>query len=147
MGRSSVQGGDALVRGTLIRQDDRYVVTVPLEEVERLRLHEGQVVTVDIQATDEEDAGIDQASQPGGGRRAVRPPPLGDGLRSDAVAPVAPAARYIGRSHHWQIWGDLLHSVQTGENANHHVHGMSGWEYRAQHLEEGTAFDAWCAPA
>jgi hypothetical protein len=69
--------------------------------------------------------------------------PLGDGLRSDAAAPVAPAAHYIGRPHHWQIWGDLLHSVRTGENANHHVHGMSGWEYRAQHPEEGAAFDAW----
>ena len=51
-----------MVRGTLIRQDDRYVVSVPLEEVERLRLHEGQAVSVDLRATDEEDGGSDPAA-------------------------------------------------------------------------------------
>jgi hypothetical protein len=51
-----------MVRGTLIRHDDRYVVAVSLEEVERLRLHDGQVVTVDIRATEEDDAGTDHAA-------------------------------------------------------------------------------------
>ena len=51
-----------MVRGTLIRHDDRYVVAVPLEEVERLRLREGQAVTVDIRAMEEDDAGIDRAA-------------------------------------------------------------------------------------
>jgi hypothetical protein len=51
-----------MVRGTLIRHDDRYVVAVSLEEVERLRLHDGQVVTVDIRATEEDDAGTNHAA-------------------------------------------------------------------------------------
>jgi hypothetical protein len=51
-----------MVRGTPIRHDDRSVVAVPLEEVERLRLRDGQVVTVDIRATEEDDAGVDRAA-------------------------------------------------------------------------------------
>ena len=51
-----------MVRGTLIRQDDRYVVAVPLEEVERLHLRDGQAVNVAIMATEENEAGIDQAA-------------------------------------------------------------------------------------
>ena len=51
-----------MVRGTLIRQDDRYVVAVPLEEVERLHLRDGQAVNVAIMATEEDEAGIDQAA-------------------------------------------------------------------------------------
>jgi hypothetical protein len=52
-----------MVRGTLIRQDDRYVVAVPLEEVERLHLRDGQAVSVDILATEEDEAGIDWAAR------------------------------------------------------------------------------------
>jgi hypothetical protein len=51
-----------MVRGALIRHDDRFVVAVPLEEVERLRLREGEAVTVDIRATEEDDAGVDRAA-------------------------------------------------------------------------------------
>jgi len=68
--------------------------------------------------------------------------PLGDCLRSDAAEPIAPWARFIGAAYHWQSWGDLVYSVQTGETASHHVHGMSQWAYGAQHPEEGAAFDA-----
>jgi hypothetical protein len=35
----------------------------------------------------------------------------------------------------------LLHSVRSGENATRHVLGMSGWEYRQLHPEEGAIFD------
>ncbi len=31
----------------------------------------------------------------------------------------------------WRAWGELLYSVQTGESAFEHVHGMSNWEYYA----------------
>lgn len=51
-----------MVRVPPIRRDDRYVVAVSLEEVERLRLREGRAVTVDIRATEEDDAGIDRAA-------------------------------------------------------------------------------------
>jgi hypothetical protein len=68
--------------------------------------------------------------------------PLGTCLRSDAAQPVGPWARFIGRAPHWQSWGNLLHSVRTGETACRHALGMGIFEYFAQHLEEGAVFDA-----
>ena len=38
-------------------------------------------------------------------------------------------------------WGDLLHSVQTGEPALHHLFGVGSFEYFAQHPEEAAVFD------
>jgi hypothetical protein len=65
--------------------------------------------------------------------------PLGDCLRSDAT--VAPLAVFFGQPDYWQAWGDLRHSVQTGEYAFRHVHGMSPWEYRLRDPEAGAVFD------
>lgn len=66
---------------------------------------------------------------------------LGDGLRSDAEAPIGGWAAMIGRPYHWRAWGDLLHSVRTGENAFRHVHETDPWTYRAAHPEEAAIFD------
>jgi hypothetical protein len=59
----------------------------------------------------------------------------------------APAIRnrllFVGLPHHWNTWSHLLHSVRTGENAFHAIHGETVWEYRAKHPEESAAFDAW----
>ena len=35
----------------------------------------------------------------------------------------------------------MLHSVQTGENAFHHLYGRNVWEFREEHPEEGAIFD------
>ena len=67
--------------------------------------------------------------------------PLGDGLRSDAPEPVGPWAVFIGQPEHQRAWGHLLHSIQTGENAFQHVHGVNVWEYRARSPEAGAIFD------
>lgn len=67
--------------------------------------------------------------------------PMGDCLRSDAAQPTAPWAVFVGRPYVRRAWDDLLYSVQTGENAFHHVHGMDVWNYRTQHSEEGKLFD------
>jgi hypothetical protein len=66
---------------------------------------------------------------------------LGDGLRSDAPGSLAGWARFVGRPAFWGSWGDLLHSIQTGENAFRHAHGMSIWEWRAGRPEEQALFD------
>jgi hypothetical protein len=68
--------------------------------------------------------------------------PLGEYLRSDSLATLRPQATLLGRPYRWLTWSDLLHSVQTGENAAQHVLGMNIWEYRAQHPEEEAVFDA-----
>lgn len=66
---------------------------------------------------------------------------LGMSLCADAPEPVDGWAAYIGQPYHWAAWGDLLHSVRSGENAFRHIHGMDSWAYRAQHPELSAAFD------
>src|SRR4051794_23204270 len=56
--------------------------------------------------------------------------------------PVGSWAAFIGRPYHWTAWGQLLHSVRTGESAFRAVHGVDVWELRAQHPEQGAVFDA-----
>jgi hypothetical protein len=63
---------------------------------------------------------------------------LGEALRG----PAGSLAAFIGRPNHWTAWGQLLHSVRTGENAFRAIHGVDVWEYRARHPEEGAIFDA-----
>jgi hypothetical protein len=62
--------------------------------------------------------------------------PMGECLRSDAPAPVAPWATLIGRPFEWYAWAHLLHSVRTGENAFRHVHGTGNFDYLSRHPEE-----------
>jgi hypothetical protein len=66
---------------------------------------------------------------------------FGDPLRSDSPESIAGWVAYVGREPHWRAWGDLLHSVRTGENAFRHVYGTDVWEYRAEHTEESAIFD------
>lgn len=66
---------------------------------------------------------------------------LGACLRSDAPEPVGGWAAFVGEPYHWQAWGALLHSVQTGENAFRHVHNVDSWTFRAHHPELSASFD------
>jgi hypothetical protein len=67
--------------------------------------------------------------------------PLSDHLRRDAVETLYGWAAFVGRPPVWQAWGDLLHSVTTGENAFRHLHGTDIWEYRARRPVERAMFD------
>jgi O-methyltransferase domain/Dimerisation domain len=67
--------------------------------------------------------------------------PLGDCLRTDAPESLAGWAAFVGRQENWEAWGNLLHSVQTGENAFHSVHGMGVWQYRSDRPDESAVFD------
>jgi hypothetical protein len=66
---------------------------------------------------------------------------LGDPLRTDAPESVAGWAAFVGRRNVRDAWSSLLESIRTGENAFKLAHGISVWEYRAQHREEGEVFD------
>ena len=48
----------------------------------------------------------------------------------------------IGRPYHWEMWGDLEHSIRTGEDAIHHRYGMGIWAYRADKPQETAIFNA-----
>ena len=62
-------------------------------------------------------------------------------MRSDAPEPVGGWAAFVGEPYQWQAWSALLHSVQTGENAFRHVHGIDSWTFRARHPELSASFD------
>ncbi len=66
---------------------------------------------------------------------------LGEGLRSDVAGSSRAVAIHAGQGYMWAAWGELLHSVRTGEAAFRHVHGMSAWEYRERHSDAGEVFD------
>ncbi|HET7034984.1 MAG TPA: methyltransferase [Thermomicrobiaceae bacterium] len=66
---------------------------------------------------------------------------LGDCLRTDMAESLAGLAVNRASQSHWHAWGQLLYSIQTGQNAFRHLFGMSPWEYRAQRPEEEAIFD------
>jgi hypothetical protein len=66
---------------------------------------------------------------------------LGSGLRSDRPDALAGWALFVGVPSHWQAWGNLLHSVQTGDNAFRHVHGTDPWTFRSRDPELSAVFD------
>lgn len=66
---------------------------------------------------------------------------LGTGLRADVPGSIRPMALYALGEHNYQSWGHLMHSVQTGETAFEHVHGMGFFDYLAQHPEAAAAFN------
>ncbi|SRR5260221_237851 len=68
--------------------------------------------------------------------------PIGECLRSDSSSKRSAWARYAGRPYVWQSWGDMMHSVKTGESAFGHLHGANLWEWRSKRLDEAEMFDA-----
>lgn len=48
---------------------------------------------------------------------------------------------HLGENASWQAWGNLLHSIQTGETAFNHAHGMEVFPYYAQHPECNAVFN------
>jgi len=71
--------------------------------------------------------------------------PLGATLRTYAPGSVRDGALYYGSSVMWRVWGGLLHSVQTGESASRHVHGVSFYEHLLRHPEVGDPFNRYMA--
>lgn len=67
---------------------------------------------------------------------------LGTGLRADAPGSRRDYARWIGTPGMWRSWGNLLHSVRTGQGAGEFTFGIDAWTYRDRHPEEQAVFDA-----
>jgi hypothetical protein len=66
--------------------------------------------------------------------------PIGDHLRAGVPGSMRAAALLFGGIAQ-RAWGDLLHSVKTGEPAFHRVFGQDSFAYFAQHPEEAANFD------
>lgn len=67
--------------------------------------------------------------------------PLGQRFRSDQPESLTGWAAFIGEPSYWNAWGNLLHSVQTGENAFRHIYGVDPWTFRAQDPRLSAIFD------
>src|SRR5262249_11625761 len=68
--------------------------------------------------------------------------PLGVCLTSDAPGSRRNYARWIGTPGQWQSWGNLLHSIKSGESGSELTHGKDAWTYRMQHPEEQAVFNS-----
>ena len=68
--------------------------------------------------------------------------PLGVCLTSDAPRSTRNYARWIGTPGQWGSWGNLLHSIKSGESAVRFTHGTDAWTYRKEHPEEQAIFDS-----
>ena len=67
--------------------------------------------------------------------------PTAHSLRSDAPRSIAGWARLQGQGYFWGAWGNLLHSVRTGENAFRAMHGEDVWSYRSTRPELNAIFN------
>jgi hypothetical protein len=67
--------------------------------------------------------------------------PIAATLQSDAPGSLHAWAIMALGEEDYQAWGDLMHSVRTGESAFTHVFGTGVWQYRAQHSEYAKVFD------
>ena len=68
--------------------------------------------------------------------------PLGGCLTSGAPGSTRNYARWIGTPGQWGAWGNLLHSIKSGESALRFTYGTDAWTYRIQHPEEQTVFNS-----
>ena len=68
--------------------------------------------------------------------------PGAEALRSDGPGSLAGWARYAGRPYYWNSWGNLIHSIRTGETGFSALYGGSVWDYREAHSEENDFFNA-----
>jgi hypothetical protein len=76
------------------------------------------------------------------GNRRFRLSPMGKLLRTDSPQALGAYARFVGHESTWRPWGELVHSVRTGEPAFDHVFAMPIFEYFAKMPQAAAVFDA-----
>lgn len=67
--------------------------------------------------------------------------PLAEYLRRDSPQTMQPTAIMMGEPEHYQAWGDLLHSVKTGEPAFDRRFGKGVFEYFGANPEAAQIFE------
>ena len=70
--------------------------------------------------------------------------PMAGMLRSDVPGSLRPVALWSGGIA-YRVFGELEHTVRTGEPAFERLYGMEFFDYLASHGEEGALFDAFMA--
>lgn len=74
--------------------------------------------------------------------RRFAPTPAGDCLRSDARPSVRNMAIWSGEEPVWRPYGEILHTVRTGQPAFEHVHGQPVFDWLDTQDEVAEVFDA-----
>ena len=67
--------------------------------------------------------------------------PLAECIRTDAPGSQRALAIMCGEEH-YQAWGELLYSVQTGKTAFEKLYGMPVFDFLSKNLEQAKIFDA-----
>ena len=67
--------------------------------------------------------------------------PLGAALQTGAPGSLRAFVLEQLDEEHYAAWGDIIHSVKTGETAFDHHFNMDLWQYRALHPEDAKTFD------
>ncbi len=67
--------------------------------------------------------------------------PLAATLRTGSPSSLHAMAIFWNEDYHWRAFGDVLHSVRTGETAMHHLYGTDLFGYLAKNPELGRGFD------
>ena len=68
----------------------------------------------------------------------------GQSLQSGATSRLAEKVQIVVKQY-WQPWANLVSCLQTGKPAFDHVFGMTVWDWRRQHGEQGDMFNAYLA--
>jgi Dimerisation domain len=68
---------------------------------------------------------------------------LGETLQSDSPNSVRARALYLAAPEVWAAWGQMRHSVTTGEAAFEHLHGVSFSAFMSRHRQVGEYFNGW----
>ncbi len=74
-------------------------------------------------------------------KRKFKLTPLGKLLRRDSVETIRGFSCFTGHNSTWLPWGELRHSVRTGEPAFDHVFGVPIFEYLGKTPEASAVFD------
>jgi hypothetical protein len=67
--------------------------------------------------------------------------PLAALLQTGVSGSLRGTAILFGEAWYWRSWSHLLHSVQTGETAFEHTHGVSYYGYFEQHADAAEVFN------
>jgi hypothetical protein len=68
--------------------------------------------------------------------------PLSRGLCTNAPGSLREFVVMLGEAESWRSWGEVMHSVRTGEPAFEKLYGTSQFDYLATHPDAARNFDA-----
>jgi hypothetical protein len=73
--------------------------------------------------------------------RAFALTPMGEFLCSDTPFSLRGFARFVGYEPSWKAWGEMVHSVRTGEPGFERAFGQNLFDWFVKHPDESAVFD------